>query len=86
MQYKFTHWRYETPIVACLVGAFVRFIAFIMLLMAGHGISWIPGTHVCFGTLHFVLTMEGELVQSLAPAQPSLTTSLDMIDEALEEL
>jgi hypothetical protein len=48
--------------------------------------SWIPGTHVCFGTLDFVVTAEEEQVQALAPAQPPLTTSLNAIDEALEEL
>jgi hypothetical protein len=54
--------------------------------MAGHGISWILGVHVRFVTLDFVVTMEGELVQALAPAQPPLTIGPDAIDEALEEL
>jgi hypothetical protein len=34
--------------------------------MAGHGISWIPGTHVRFGTLDFIVITEGELVRALA--------------------
>jgi hypothetical protein len=54
--------------------------------MAGHGISWIPGTHVCFDTLGFIVIMEEELVRALALAQPPLTTNLDAIVEALEEL
>jgi hypothetical protein len=54
--------------------------------MASHSISWIPGVHVRFRTLDFVITMEGELVRALAPTKPPLTTGLDAIDEALEEL
>jgi hypothetical protein len=54
--------------------------------MASHGIRWILGVHVHFGTLDFVVTMEGELVWALAPTQPRLTTSLDAMNEALEEL
>jgi hypothetical protein len=41
---------------------------------------------VCFGTLDFIITMEGELVRAPAPAQPPFTTGLDAINEALEEL
>ena len=29
--------------------------------MASHGISWIPGTHVRFGDLDFIVTVGGEL-------------------------
>jgi hypothetical protein len=36
--------------------------------MAGHGISWIPGVHVHFETLDFIVTMKGELVRALAPS------------------
>jgi hypothetical protein len=51
--------------------------------MASHSISWISGVHVCFRTLDFVITTEGELVRALAPTKPPLTTGLDAIDEAL---
>jgi hypothetical protein len=54
--------------------------------MASHNISLILGTHMCFGTLDFVVTVEGELVWAQAPAQPPLTIGLNTIDEALEEL
>jgi hypothetical protein len=54
--------------------------------MASHGIDWTPGAHVCFGSLDFIITMEGKLVQALAPIQPPPPTSLDAIVEALEEL
>jgi hypothetical protein len=30
--------------------------------MASHDIDWTPGAHMCFGSLDFVVTMEGELV------------------------
>ena len=29
--------------------------------MANHAISWVPGTHVCFGDLDFIVTLGGEL-------------------------
>jgi hypothetical protein len=41
---------------------------------------------VHFGTLDFVVTVEEEQVRALAPAQPPLTTGLNAINEALEEL
>ena len=34
--------------------------------MASHDVSWVPGAHVCFGNLDFIVTTEGELAQ--APA------------------
>ena len=34
--------------------------------MASHNLSWVPGTHVPFGDLDFIITMEGEL--AMAPA------------------
>ena len=39
-----------------------------------------------FGSLDFTIMMEEELVQTPATAQPLHSTSLDAIDEALEEL
>jgi hypothetical protein len=41
---------------------------------------------VRFRSLDFIVTMEGELVQALAPVQSPPPTSLDVIIEALEEL
>ena len=41
--------------------------------MANHAISWVPGAHVRFGDLDFIVTLGGELklahavVQSLPP-------------------
>jgi hypothetical protein len=54
--------------------------------MASHGIDWTLGAHVRFKSLDFVITMEGKLVQALAPIQPPPPTGLDVIVEALEEL
>jgi hypothetical protein len=54
--------------------------------MASHGINWTLGAHVRFGSLDFIITMEGKLVQALAPIQPPPPTSLNAIVEALEEL
>ena len=54
--------------------------------MASHGVSWVPGTHVCFGNLDFIVTMEGELAQVLVIVQPLHSVGLDTIAKALEEL
>ena len=54
--------------------------------MANHSISWVPGAHVRFGNLDFVITVEGGLAQAPATTQLLHSTSLDAIDEALEEL
>ena len=54
--------------------------------MASHGVSWVPGTHVRFGNLDFIITMEGELAQAPAAVQPLHSAGLDAIDKALEEL
>ena len=54
--------------------------------MASHGISWVPGAHVRFGDLDFIITMEGELAWAPIIVQPFHSTSLDAITEALEEL
>ena len=53
--------------------------------MAGHGVSWVPGAHVRFGNLDFIIMMEGGLVQAPAAVQPLHFTGLDAIAEALEE-
>ena len=54
--------------------------------MATHNLSWVPGTHVRFGDLDFIIMMEGELAQATAAVQPLHSTSLCTITEALEEL
>ena len=54
--------------------------------MASHGVSWVPGVHMRFGNLDFIILTEGELAQVLAAVQPLHSTGLDMIVEALEEL
>jgi hypothetical protein len=41
---------------------------------------------VRFESLDFVITMEGDLVQAIVPAQSPAPTGLDAIVEALEEL
>ena len=54
--------------------------------MASHGVSWVPGMHVRFRNLDFIVTMEGELAQAPTTVQPLHSVSLDGIIEALEEL
>jgi len=54
--------------------------------MASHDLSWVSGTHVCFGDLDFIVTMEGELAMAPAAVRPLHSTGLDAIAEALEEL
>ena len=54
--------------------------------MASHGVSWVPGTHVRFENLDFIITMEGELAQVPTAVQPLHSIGLDAIAEALEEL
>ena len=54
--------------------------------MASHGISWVPGAHVRFGNLYFIVMTEGELAQVPAAVQTLHSTVLDTVAEALEEL
>ena len=54
--------------------------------MASHNISWVPGAHVHFGNLDFIITMEGGLVQAPVDIQHLCSVGLDAITEALEEL
>ena len=42
--------------------------------------------HVRFGSLDFIVTTGGELVQAPIAVQPLHSTSLDVITEVLEEL
>ena len=54
--------------------------------MASHDVSWVPGAHVRFGNLDFIVMTEGELAQAPTTIQPLHSTGLDVIVEALEEL
>ena len=45
--------------------------------MASHGISWVPGTHVRFGDLDFIVTVGGELALAQAAIQPLPSIDLD---------
>ena len=38
--------------------------------MASHGISWVPGAHMHFGDLDFIVTVGGELALAHAAIQP----------------
>ena len=54
--------------------------------MASHSVSWVPGVHVRFGSLDFIVTTEGELAQAPAAVQPLHSAGLDTIVKVLEEL
>ena len=54
--------------------------------MASHNLSWVPGVHVCFGDLDFIITTEGELAPTPAAVQPHHSAGLDATTKALEEL
>ena len=54
--------------------------------MASHSVSWIPGAHMRFKNLDFIVMMEGELAQVPATVQPLHSIGLDAIAETLEEL
>ena len=54
--------------------------------MASHNVSWVPGVHVPFMNLDFIVTTEGELLRAPVVVQPLHSTGLDTIAETLEEL
>ena len=54
--------------------------------MAIHDVSWVPGAHVRFGNLDFIISTEGELARVPATIQPFHSVGLDAIAEALKEL
>ena len=54
--------------------------------MASHGVSWVPGAHVHFGSLDFFIIVEGELAWAPAPIQFLCSTNLNTTIEAIEEL
>ena len=45
--------------------------------MASHGISWVPGAHVRFGDLDFIVMVGGELALAHAAIQPLPSISLN---------
>ena len=54
--------------------------------MANRNVSWVPGSHVHFGDLDFIVTTEGELAMAPTAVRPLHSVGIDMIAEALEEL
>ena len=54
--------------------------------MASHNLSWVPGAHVRFEDLDFIVTTKGELAMAPAAVQPLHFASLDTIIKELEEL
>ena len=67
-------------------GSFMRLDINTRPRMANRNVSWVPGAHVRFGNLDFVITTEGELVWSFAATQPLLFGGLEAIIKASEEL
>ena len=45
--------------------------------MANHNVSWVPGAHVCFGSLDFAITVGGELLRVHAAIQSLPSIGLD---------
>ena len=45
--------------------------------MANHNVSWVPGAHVRFGSLDFIITVGGELVRAHAAIQSLPSTVLN---------
>ena len=54
--------------------------------MASHGISWVPGAHVRFRDLDFIITVGGELALAHAAIKPLPSIGLDTVDEVVEKL
>jgi hypothetical protein len=54
--------------------------------MANHTGGWALGTLVRFGSLDFIITMEGGMEQVHVSIPPLHTINLDSVIEALEEL
>ena len=45
--------------------------------MASHGISWVPGAHMRFGSLDFIIMVGGELVRAHTAIQSLPSIGLD---------
>ena len=54
--------------------------------MANHNVSWVPGMHVRFEDLDFIVMTEGELVMAPVVVRHLHFAGLDAIAKALEEL
>ena len=54
--------------------------------MVTHGINWVPGAHMRFGDLNFIITVGGELALAHTAIQPLPSIGLDTVDEVVEEL
>ena len=54
--------------------------------MASHGISWVPGAHMCFGDLDLIIMVGGELALAHAAIQPLPSIGLDTVGEVVEGL
>ena len=54
--------------------------------MASHGVSWVPGVHMHFGSLDFIVATEGELAQAPVAVQLLCSIVLDATVEAPEKL
>ena len=59
------------------VGDFACFNINIRPWMVSHSISWVPGAHVHFGDLDFIIMVEGELALAHAAIQPLPSIGLD---------
>ena len=80
-KYKFTSWcLFETPTVGVLGRGLCAF--HIRPRMANHDIRWVPGTHVRFESLDFIITVGGEL--ALAHAAIQSLPSVGLNHERLE--
>jgi len=53
--------------------------------MANHGISWVPGAHVHFGSLDFIVMVGGELALAHAIIQslPSIGLNYERLERQL---
>ena len=53
--------------------------------MASHGISWVPGAHVRFGNLDFIIMVGGELALAYAAIQslPSIGLNHERLERQL---
>ena len=61
-KYKFTRqWSENTDSWCAGEGLFACLDVHIRPRMASRGASWVPGAHVHFGNLDFIIMMEGEL-------------------------
>ena len=79
-KYKFTsRCLFETPIVGAPGRGLCAFQT--RPRMANHDISWVPGTHVHFGNLNFIIMVGGELVRAHAAIRS--LPSIDLDDKRL---